>query len=430
MDLSQQSPRKSYGDANLRQLFVLRNVTIGGELLVVLGAILGLNLVLPVLPISLLLLAMLGLNISTWICLRGGRVVADWELFTQLILDVIAFSMMLYLTGGATNPFAWFYLLPLVISATLLPPGYTRIMAVLTVLCYTALTRFYLPLPLSDGGGMEAMQGGSGFPLHVFGMWFGFVLSAGLIAHFVVGMSQSLKIREARLAEAREQALRDEGLVELGMLAAGAAHELGTPLGTMTIISGELQRTHGANEAPEIHRAASLLLTQIERCKEALSSISASAGVARAEAGSSAQTVTYLDQLIEKWRDSRLGVKVQYHRKQEKSPGYILSDRLLSQALENILNNAADASPEAVKVDAREQSGQWLLEISDRGCGFGQSTGEAVISEKEHGLGIGLLLAYGSIRRLGGEISHHLRAGGGTCTRISLPLIESTVVCS
>ncbi len=429
MDLGRQFPRKSCGDANLRQLFVLRNVTVGGELLVVLGAIWGLNLVLPVLPISMLLLAMLGLNISTWICLRGGRVVADWELFAQLILDVFAFSMLMYLTGGATNPFAWFYLLPLVISATLLSPGYTRIMAILTVACYTVLTRFYLPLPLPNGGAMEAMQGG-GFPLHVFGMWFGFVLSAGLIAHFVVGMSQSLKIREARLAEAREQALRDEGLVELGMLAAGAAHELGTPLGTMAIISGELQHTHGVGEAPEVHRAASLLLTQIERCKDALSSISASAGVARADAGASAQTVAYLDQLMEKWRGSRLGVKVKYHHQQENSPGYILSDRLLSQALENILNNAADASPEAVKVDARQQSGQWLLEISDRGCGLGQSAGEAVISGKEHGLGIGLLLAYGSIRRLGGEVSHHLRVGGGTCTRISLPLIESPAVCS
>ncbi len=429
MEFGQQPTQKPYGDANLRQLFVLRNVTISGELLMVLGAIFGLNLVLPVLAITLLLLAMLGINISTWICLRSGRVVADWELFAQLILDVLAFSMMMYLSGGATNPFAWFYLLPLVISATLLPPGYTRIMAILTVACYTALTRFYLPLTLPNGGGMEAMQGSGGFSLHVFGMWFGFVLSAGLIAHFVVGMSQSLKAREAGLSKARERALRDEGLVELGMLAAGAAHELGTPLGTMAIISGELQRTHDAEEAPEVHRAASMLLTQIERCKEALSSVSATAGVARAEAGSSAQTVAYLDQLMEKWRNSRLGVEVQYHRGQEESPGYILSDQLLSQALENILNNAADASPQAVKVDAYQQSGQWVLEISDRGRGLGQLAGEQVISEKEHGLGIGLLLAYGSIRRMGGEVSHRLRAGGGTCTRISLPLIESAAVC-
>ena len=109
-------------------------------------------------------------------------------------------------------------------------------MAGLSVACYSAL--FFYNVPLPDGG----MHHDGGFQMHVFGMWLGFVFSAGFVAVIIVGLAHSLRERDRKLAEAREQALQNERLVALGTLAAGAAHELGTPLGTMAILAAELEQ--------------------------------------------------------------------------------------------------------------------------------------------------------------------------------------------
>jgi two-component system sensor histidine kinase RegB len=339
-------------------------------------------------------------------------------------MDVAAFTAVLYLTGGATNPFAWFYLVPVIITATVLPRRFAWAMAAITTLCYTLLLLYYVPLP-----GMGSMHH-DGFGLHIFGMWFGFVLIAGLIAHFVVDMAYSLHERDRKLAEIREQALRDERLIALGTLAAGAAHELGTPLATMAILGKEMQEEYPLDRYPELHDRLAIFKEQIARCKDALSVISASAGEARAESGHPMSVQDYLKELLRQWRKQRPAVLLQYHQQAHGAGSRIIAERTLNQALINVLNNAADASPERIEVDASWNADRLVLNVSDRGPGLDldatHTAGKSPFSTKEQGLGIGLFLAQATIRRLGGKIALSNIEGGGACTRIVLPLLSDS----
>ena len=136
-----------------------------------------------------------------------------------------------------------------------------------------------MPLPLFN----QPVESSS-FAVHVIGMWLGFVLSAGLIAHFVVSMGETVREQERSLRDARERALRDERVVAVATLAAGAAHELSTPLATMAVVTAELAEEYPREQYPKLHESLDLLRGQIRKCKESLSVISASAGAGRADA--------------------------------------------------------------------------------------------------------------------------------------------------
>ena len=409
---------------NLRDLFLLRNIAIVGQLAMIAFATYELGLELPLLPLGLVAAALGLWNLLTWLRLRDPRTVSQREFFTQVVVDVAALTGLLYFTGGATNPFAWVYLLPLMIVTINLPRRYAWAMAVIAIAAYSSLMAWYVPLPLPG----THMHHDSGFSLHIFGMWFGFVLSAVLMVHFVSHMARNLRDRDRQLATAREKALRDERLIALGTLAAGAAHELGTPLGTMAILTKELLNDYPGETDPELHSQLEILQGQTQRCKDALSVISASSGIAQAVAGGPQELVAFLSDLVGQWRSHRPDIAVDLDIMQGTHGKLILVDETLRQAITNILDNAADASPDHVTFQARWDSCELLLRILDRGEGLhpavSDAIGEAQVSTKEHGLGLGLFLAHGAIQRLGGQVQLFDRTGGGVCTEIRLPLCE------
>lgn len=420
--MSQKPLSSSSSSPNLRRLVAFRGVVIAVQLLAVLVAVYGLGIPLPLFPLLAVIAAFAMLNVLTVARLKMAAAVTDGELFGHLLLDVTALSALLYLTGGSSNPFVSLFLLSLTMTAVALPAIYTWAMAAITAVCYSAMMFFYLPLPHSHG---------SDFNLHVLGMWFNFVLSAGLVAWFVVRMGNNVRERDRALAEAREKALRDEQLVALGTLAAGAAHELGTPLATMAVLTKELARECASQ--PEATDRLRILRDQVDRCKGILTTMAASAGQVRAEAGRGLALDVYLQDTLDQWRAMRPGVVVAQQWTGSQPPPRIVAEQTLTQAILNILNNAADASPEQVEVQGEWDASELRLAICDRGPGLTPAiqaqAGRALFTTKEpgQGLGMGLFLAHATIGRFGGSVQLFNREGGGACTRLVLPLANLVV---
>jgi two-component system sensor histidine kinase RegB len=405
----------------LQRLLLLRSV-----LVVALGVALGVaSLVLEIdlawgwMLFILLLLA--AANVLTHMRVRRPGPIPESEVFFQLLFDVGALSGLLYLSGGSTNPFVSLYLLPLVIAATTLPGRYAWAMAAVTATCYGLLFFFYVPLME-----VHASHDGPGFQLHLVGMWINFVLSAGIIAFFVARMAQASRLRDAELSRHEEQALRNERIVALGTLAAGAAHELGTPLSTMAVVLGEMTRDHARQ--PKLAEDIATLRSQVDTCKHTITRMVAAAGQARAEGGGAQPVDEFVHETPERWRLVRPAVSLTERLAGPAPAPSILTEQTLRQAIVNLLNNAADASPDSVELDCNWDRDRLRLEIHDRGPGLSREAetraGRGFFSTKPagEGNGIGLLLARATLERLGGQLRLQARSGGGVSTLLELPL--------
>lgn len=409
---------------NLQRLFLLRNIVIAAQCLTFALAYWVLEMELPWAEMVAVAVMLAILNLVTWIRLRRKWPVSSIEFFAQLLVDVLALSALLYFSGGSTNPFISLYLLPLTIAAAALPWAYTWLMAAITISCYTLLLFYYVPLPHNHE------EHGSEFIMHVSGMWLAFVLSTVLIAGFVVKMGISIRERDKDLALAREQALRNEQIIALGTLAAGAAHELGTPLATMAIVAGELQNEY--RDDTEFQGNVGILRDQITHCKHTLTQLLADAGQARAEEGSGLAVDYFLRQVLDKWQLMRPSVQFTYRCSGSQPAPQILNTQLLSQSILNLLNNAADASLKHIEIEVSWNYQELRLQILDDGDGLSgeaaQRAGQAFFTTKGSGkgFGIGLFLANANIERFGGRVRLTNREGGA-CTQVILPLIRQTI---
>lgn len=389
-------------------------------------------------------------NGFTWWRLSRDYPVSHLELFVQLALDVTILSVLLYYAGGSTNPFISLYLLPLVLAAAILPRRYTWGMAALTLACYSMLMVWYVPLPTGDahaqhGPAMtqiapdqhaghddpdfcrtestptappEASPLGDAFNTHVLGMWLGFLISAAVIAYFAVEMAAAVRLRDAQLNRVREETLRNERIVALGTLAASAAHEMGTPLSTMAVVIGEMR---DECENPEQKENLSLLDDQVKNCKRILDTLIRHAQ----ETPDEMDVATFLQEVLDEWQLLRPTVQYRYQVDGVQPAPLLSADPALRAALLNLLNNAADASPDEMEVLLHWNDAQTVLEIRDHGPGLtpeaAARAGAAFFTTKEEGRGLGLFLANATLERLGGSVQLSNREGGGATTEVVLP---------
>ena len=408
---SQTSP-----DDALRRLISLRWLSIvamGGVLLLVPWL---LDIPLPGESLLPVVAALVVTNALSVLRLRHLAEIHAAELFGQLCVELAAWSTFLYFTGGATNPLISL-LLPLVaIGAATLSAPYAWALAALSVAAYSVLWDFNEQLDIYDSG--------LAVHWHLAGMWLTFAVSAGVIVWYVVRMTAALRSRDQALSEARETRLRNERIVALGNLAAGAAHELGTPLGTMAIIAGELARDPRLGDT--VRGDAELLLEQLAHCKRILGSLTLRAGSLRAEGGEAMPADTWLQGIADRWRSLRPHVPLTTRIDCGTPAPRLVADTTLEQAIHNLINNAADASPEAIECEARIDDDALVVRVLDRGPGlpegFDASSSHAAASASGKGLGIGLLLAFGAVERCGGRIEFGPRTGGGTIATLTLPL--------
>lgn len=413
-----QANQPSSNAANLRRLNGQRLIVLAAEVSVILLAIARWSFELPLLPLFALFVTVLAISAGTAWRLARVPEISDGELFLQLTIDVAALTVLLYLTGGAGNPFTPFYLLSLTLTAVALPGGYAWVMVMLTLTCYTLLTRFYIPLPPVRAD----------FPsdIHELGMWFAFAFSAFLIALYAVQMARSVRDRDRLIASLHEQKLQQDHLLALGTLAAGAAHELGTPLSTLAVV---LKDADAAK--PLGTERLDLLRDQVERCKGILGSLTATAGGWRAESGAALDLESWLRHLIDRWQSSRPGSNARVALAGPTPGPRIVIDQTLEHALTNVFNNAVDASPDAIEIEATWTTVELRIEVRDRGKGVApelrSKVGAERVTTKQDGLGLGLFLTFQTLRRFGGEVTLSDRDGGGTRCLIELPLTDLRV---
>jgi two-component system sensor histidine kinase RegB len=405
---------------NLQRLFLLRSVMIAFMLAATL-TLFYLKIPLPKMPIAFAVGGMLLLNLMTLLRLKKFSNVTDQELLLQLLGDLVALTVLFYFTGGYSNPLVWMYLLPLTVAAVALKREYAWLLAAIAVSCYSTLVFYYVPLSHLH---MHYLAGKS-LDIHLVGMWLGFVVSAGIIAFFVTRIGQSLRDYDQIMASIREKSLESERALSLGTLAASAAHELGTPLATMAIISKELAQD--LLNQPEQLQQLEIIRTQIGRCKEILSSITHNAGQSRADAGQGLTLNQFLQEAIQRWRDTRPATELTVDLTNSSSDPLIFTDRTLSQAIQNLLDNAADASPERVLFNASWNDDTLQIHIRDFGNGLSDEVkkllGTPFFSSKNgDGMGLGVYLTEIILAKFGGTLTLSNHNEGGVLTVVKLPL--------
>ncbi|SEK94213.1 two-component system, sensor histidine kinase RegB [Roseateles sp. YR242] len=419
------APDSQAGRSNLMQLVQLRWLAVAGQLATVVSVHYTLNIRLPVAEMLTLLAVLLLFNLACWIRTRWVPSVSNAELFAGLLVDVAVLSGQLYYSGGVTNPFVFLYLLQIAVGAVLLPARFIWPMVWLTAACFLALTQWHLPLLLPDLAGLSLP------PHYVGGLLICFAINASLLVTFIHRISGNLRQRDARLADLRQRAAEEEHIVRMGLLASGAAHELGTPLSTLSVILGDWAHMAPFAGDPELREEIEEMQVQLRRCKAIVSGILMSAGEMRGEAPMVTTLHTFLGDLVEHWRRTRTSGRLQYRADSDLPDLRIVSDVGLKQMIDNILDNAQEAAPgESILMRAYPEDDQLVLCVRDRGPGFLpemlERLGKPYQSSKGRpGGGLGLFLALNVTRSLGGRLQARNRAqdeGGGAEVEIRLPL--------
>lgn len=410
--VTQQLTRK-----NLHQLWWLRNIAIACEIMLVALATFVLRVDLPIDWLLLIICGQLAVNALAWRRLRHEKPISHLWVLLPLLVDVTALFALLSLSGGASNPFTSLFILQVIIAATLLPPRHTWAVTGTAIGYYTLLIVYW-----TDNAAMQMHHnhsghetGGGAFDLHVYGMWGSFVILALLVAWFVTRMQATIQ-RQSQLLAASEQ------VAMLGTIATTAAHELGTPLSSIALLA-ELIEQEGA----ERERLA-LLKGQITRCKDIISHMALKANVMRAESGQARDASDWLASIVKRWQARHPETDLQAFLTGSLNQVQVVAEYALEQAIFNLLDNAAEASPDVVQMDAFITRDILTVRISDEGDGFTQDmlTPDALLhpigTSKPGGMGMGLYLTRMVTERLHGNLSLSNRQNGGGCVNLALPL--------
>jgi two-component system, sensor histidine kinase RegB len=406
------------GRRNLLLLVQLRWLAVAGQLATILAVQFGLGVELPILPMFAALGLLIGLNLVQLLAERR-RPVTDAQLFAALLIDVGALSVQLYLSGGATNPFVGLFLLQVVLGAVLLTPRSGWLLVGVTSAAFALLTVEYRPLALpAPMGSVLSLP-------YLVGNWFNFTLAAILIVLFVTRITRNLTERDARLAAMRQHAAETEHIVRMGLLASGAAHELGTPLSSVAVALGDWRREPAIAADPQLLAEVDDMAAEIARCKAVLSGILLASGEVTGVAPERTTLRRFLRGVADGWAAAHPDILAFEDGAGEDRP--IVADRALAQAIVNVLDNAVEAGAARIAMHARRDAGDLILTVTDDGRGVPAAIlanlGKPYQSSKSRrGAGLGLFLASNVLRVLGGTLSVANRAGGGAQVVFCLPI--------
>ncbi|MBT8466741.1 MAG: HAMP domain-containing histidine kinase [Myxococcales bacterium] len=388
-------------------------LTIQATAILIATELLGVSL--PVAPMWSLVAV--GVVSNLWLASRKADA---GHLGAFLVLDVALLSGMLYLSGGPTNPFSIIYVVYIAMSAVMLAPAWTWTIAGLSILSFAAL--FVVHVPSEHLG--HAGHGG-GFQTHLYGMFIALVLAVALITYFVSQLSVELRRRERALAEAEERTHRWGKLASIATLAAGAAHELGTPLGTIAVAAKEMERQ--ARTLPggdALVEDAALIRAELERCRRVLDRMASVGGENVGETLSSLPIESMIAEVSERLSPAQAERWVTSTEVESiEAPA-----TALVQMVENIARNGFDACDQGrVSLHVRQLDRAVELCFVDEGQGMDEQAirraAEPFFTTKRKAdrMGLGLFLARTLVDSLGGRLTIESARERGTTVRVVLP---------
>jgi two-component system sensor histidine kinase RegB len=281
------------------------------------------------------------------------------------------------------------------------------------------LTFQYVPLEL------PAPHSDNPFRLYIFGSLFCFLLAAVLLVFFVVRLDRNRRESDKALAALRQQAAEEDHIIRMGLLASGAAHELGTPLSSMSVILGDWAHLPEIKANGELGEDLSDMRVELERCKTIVTGILMSAGEMRGENPSISTVHTLFGEIVEEWQ-SRMDGELRFVNRFGED-ATIVADPGLRQVIGNVIDNAQEVSPDLVIFEIARESDNIVIAVSDIGPGFSKEmlarVGQPYSSTKgRDGGGLGLFLVVNVVRKLGGRVIVENREMGGATVRLILPL--------
>ncbi len=397
----------------LRTLCSLRWLATAGQAATILVATWLLGLELPHVPLWAGVSVLALFNLYVQLRVRDSDP-APVTAFGHILVDVTVLTWMVGWSGGIANPFGSLFLILIALAALALPLRWTHAVAAACVAGYALSAVFGLPL---KGGHFDSMS------LHLWGAAANFLLSSVVVLVFSTRLAAALRERENQLALLRERFVRNEGIVALATHAASVAHELNTPLATMTLLTDDIAEQCG--DDPEMRDDLETLRELLVQCRERVLALAAPAEGARP-----GRKRASIGHVLEQWRLVRPTIKLQ---RNPDAPLQLQLDPGIGHLLQVLLNNAADAGEHAgrpqVDLDLRLQDGQLFGEVRDYGPGF--NAGDAALpgtlfnSGKAGGMGVGLALSHATIERLHGELWMRPAEGQGARVGFRLPLDNS-----
>jgi two-component system sensor histidine kinase RegB len=392
----------------------LRWLAVLGQLTAIFIVLQGLEFDLPVIPCLTIIALSALLNLALQIAFNPMQRLEPAYAAALLALNIIELAALLFLTGGLQNPFSFLFLAPVLISATALPVRFTIGLGALAVACASVLVFFSMPLP------WDAEEPLILPPIYLFGVWLSIVVAIGVTSLYAFQVTEEARKLADALAATELVLAREQHLTQLDGLAAAAAHELGTPLSTIVLISRELEKA--LQENPHVAADIKTLREQAQRCRDILAKITqlSSTGAPFDRMKLS----TLIEEIVAPHRDFGVAIKVRIAVAGTQEPVGWRNPAIL-YGVGNILENAVDFAREAVEVNAWWNSETVEIVISDDGPGFApdilKRIGEPYVSRRRaaeelasepggpsgahSGLGLGVFIARTLLERTGAKVA-------------------------
>lgn len=415
----------------LSTVVALRTFALCSQAALVMSVHFGLKVSLPLHIFVVVLLGLLLLNLLTWVALKQQRAIGPYAVVLHLLADLCAFSVLLYYTGGVTNPFVSLYLPLLGLAAALLPWRQVVVLAVLSVAAYGFLMVDYRPLHVHVHGHDDMIK------LHLWGMGVNFLVSVLILVGFVARLSGSLRKREKDLAQAQARLVDEERLAALGNQAASIAHQLSTPVSTIAMLVADWQDEPAspvpADDLQVLSSQVQSIQTTLKHMRHQIECMHEQRIRPQVDDGR-----VWLEQFLAEWRNRNPAQEIRWldPLPAQVSIPLAVEPSALALALNVLLDNAAQSQArsgvtQAIEFSIQQMPQAWICRIADQGAGIALDVlpklGQEVIThgKNPNGQGMGVFLLASLLDRQGIQLKFENRNPYGACAQLIIPRLNS-----